>query len=74
MALSIAILQDHLAMAERHIAIGNRVIIRQRQLIDELDADGHDITAAQSLLARFEDLQALHLAGFKLSTKPALTG
>jgi len=62
MALNIAILQDHLAMAERHIASGNRVITRQRQLINQLEADGHDIRAARSLLAQFEDLQALHLA------------
>ena len=62
MALNIAILQDHLAMAERHIASGNRVITRQRQLINQLEAGGHDTRAAQSLLDRFEDLQASHLA------------
>ena len=62
MAFNIAILQDYLAMAERHIASGNRVITRQRQLINQLEADGHDIRAARSLLARFEDLQASHLA------------
>ncbi len=62
MALNIAILQDHLAMAERHIASGNRVITRQRQLINQLEADGHDIRAAQLLLARFEDLQAWRLS------------
>ena len=61
MALNIAILQDHLAMAERHVASGNRVITR-RQLINQLEAGGHDTALAQSLLARFEGSQALHLA------------
>jgi len=49
-------------MANRHIASGNRVVIRQRQLIDELEADGHDTREAVALLARFEGLLALHLA------------
>jgi len=49
-------------MANRHIASGTRVIIRQRQLIDELEADGHDTREALALLARFEDMLALHLA------------
>ena len=59
--LNVAILRDHLAMADRHIASGNRVIIRQRQLITKLAADGHDTREAVALLARFEDLLALHL-------------
>jgi len=62
MALGIAILQENLAMANRHIATGNRVIIRQRQLIGELGADGHDTREALALLVQFEELQALHLA------------
>ena len=47
-------------MANRHIAAGNRVVTRQRQLITELEADGHDTREALALLARFEDLLALH--------------
>ena len=62
MALKIAILRDHLAMASRHVASGNRVIVRQKQLIVELESDGHDTSVALSLLALFEDLQSLHLA------------
>jgi len=62
MALNIAVIRDHLAMAERHVASGNRVIMRQKELITELDTDGHDVTEAIALLIRFEDLLALHLA------------
>lgn len=62
MALNIATLRDHLAMTNRHIASGNRVVTRQRQLIEHLEADGHDTRAALTSLARLEDLLALHLA------------
>ena len=62
MALNIASLRDHLAMANRHIASGNCVVIRQRQLIKDLEADGHDTRQALTILARFEDSLALHLA------------
>ena len=67
MTLNKAALRDHLAMANRHsaianrhIAAGNRVVTRQRQLITELEADGHDTREVPALLARFEDLLALH--------------
>lgn len=58
MALNIAMLRDHLVMADRHVATGNRVVTRQRQL----ETDGHDTREALALLARFEDLLALHVA------------
>ena len=57
----IAALKDHLALANRHVASGNRGVARQKQLIEELETDGHDTREALSLLARFEDLLALHL-------------
>lgn len=62
MASNLALLRDHLAIAERHVASGNRVVTRQRRLVSKLEADGHDTREAQALLARFEDLQALHIA------------
>jgi len=62
MALNIAMLRDHLAMADRHVASGNLVVTRQRQLIAKLEADSHDTREALALLARFEDLLAQHLA------------
>jgi len=61
-SLRVAALGDYLAMADRHVASGNRVVIKQRQLVDELAHDGHDTREAVALLARFEDLLAIFLS------------
>ena len=58
----VATLRNHLAVANRHVAGGNRIVINQRQLVDQLAADGHDTRDARALLARFEDLLALYLS------------
>ncbi len=57
-------LREHLALAERHVAEGERVVARQREIVAELERDGHDAAAAQArqLLAQFEELLALHVA------------
>ena len=60
--LKMDILREHLAMANRHIADGNLVVTRQRELIARFEADGHDARLALALLARFEDLLAEHLS------------
>jgi hypothetical protein len=60
--LHLAALRDHLAMANRHVASGNRIVARQQQLIEKLEADGHDTREAVALLSRFEELLALHLS------------
>jgi hypothetical protein len=52
---------EHLALAERHIAAGRRHVTRQRQIVDELAADGHDTRLSLDLLQRFEALLALHI-------------
>ena len=54
-------LTEHLAQAEEHVALGNRHIVRQRELIAELARDGHDTAEAKTLLASFEEMQTLHL-------------
>lgn len=56
------IVEHHLAQAERHVAEGENHIARQRQIIDELASGGHDLKAARDLLAKFEDVQTLHVA------------
>jgi hypothetical protein len=33
---------DHLALARQHVAIGEKHIIRQRDIISELELGGHD--------------------------------
>jgi uncharacterized protein (UPF0335 family) len=55
-------LEQHLAQAERHVAEGEDHIARQRQIVDELASSGHDLKAAQELLALFEDMQKSHIA------------
>lgn len=54
-----AMLERHLAMADRHVTDGDRIIDRQRDLTLELSQDGHHHLAgdAQQLLALFEGIQ-----------------
>jgi len=56
-----AILAEHLALAERHVAQGEEHLARQRKLIADLERHGHDTKQAHDLLAQFESMQALHI-------------
>ena len=56
------ILLDHLALAERHVAEGERHVARQRDLVAELERDGHETGMARALLQKFEELLAIHKA------------
>ena len=56
------ILKEHLALAERHVREGAEHVARQRQIIAELERDGHDATEARRMLATFETTQAMHVA------------
>lgn len=51
---------DALAMAERHIAQGIRIILNQRRIIAELEDRGADATIANDLLVAFLTSQQLH--------------
>ena len=53
-------LQQPLAMAERHVALGEHHLARQEALIAELDRDGHDTADALKLLATMRATQRLH--------------
>jgi hypothetical protein len=55
-------LLDHLALAEEHVARGAENVARQREMIAELERDGHDAKQARAMLAEFEQLQAMHVA------------
>jgi hypothetical protein len=59
-----AILESHLALAEEHVSKSKKHIARQRELIEELERDGHLQLAltAERLLARLIELDALHVA------------
>jgi hypothetical protein len=60
-----ATLQAHLAEAERHVAEGKQHIVRQREVLRELERDAHADAAprARELLAKLEETLALHIAG-----------
>ena len=60
-----AMLLDHLAYVERHISDGERHLLRQREIVDELERHGrgNSQTAkmAREILAIFEMSQTQHL-------------
>ena len=56
-----ALISDHLAAAEGHVAEGLAHLNHQRSIIAELERDGHDATLARELLATLEETQAMHI-------------
>jgi hypothetical protein len=52
-------LEEHLAMAERHVAEGQQRVEGQRRLVAEMERDGHDIVEGRRMLAAFEETQRL---------------
>jgi hypothetical protein len=53
-----AVLLQHLAQAERHVAEGDQHLLRQEELIAELDRDGHDTEKARVILDTLRETQA----------------
>jgi hypothetical protein len=56
-----ATLEDHSAMAERHVAEGETHVARQREIVTGLANEGRDLRSAQALLAQFEAMLANHI-------------
>ena len=60
-----SMLLDHLVHVERHILDGERHLLRQREIVDELERHGrgHSETAkmARDILVTFEMTQSAHL-------------
>ena len=52
---------DHLAVAEAHVAQGELLLARQREMIADLSALGRDVTDAVDFLGILEGSQALHV-------------
>jgi hypothetical protein len=52
-----------LQQAEDRVRQGEDHIRHQQRIITELERDAHDSSMARQLLATFEDIQALHIAG-----------
>jgi hypothetical protein len=57
-----ALAEQHLTLAERLIAQSQSLIVRQRQLIAEIEGNGHDSATARELLRQFQETQAIHVA------------
>lgn len=57
-----AMLKRHLALAEQHIAVGEKTIAGQWELIAKLQRGKRDTAQARAILDQFEELQAMHLA------------
>ena len=55
-------LRQHLALTEKHVSMGEEHLARQKELIAELEGNGHDSTQARHLLRLFERSQELHVA------------
>jgi hypothetical protein len=54
--------EEHLALAEAHIAQGEQTVARQRRIVEDLERDGHDARTARELLIQFEEVLRTHLA------------
>jgi hypothetical protein len=55
-------LSSWLNLSQEHVAKGERLIARQKDLIAGLASRGADVSLHEALLATFEDIQRLHLA------------
>ena len=55
-------LKHDLWLAEAHIAQGEENVAKQRSLIVELEANGHNTASAKDLLAELENAIRLHQA------------
>ena len=57
-----ATLLPDLALADAHVAEGERHVVRQKEIIEELRLGGHSTALAESLLVSFEQTLASHHA------------
>ena len=53
---------DHLAIAEKAVADGERHIAREEQMISDLDRTGHDTKLALAVLATYRRTLVEHIA------------
>ena len=57
-----AMIEQHLTEIEQLTVHGEEIIARQREIIANLQRDGHDTTKARELLATLEETQRLNVA------------
>lgn len=63
------ILEDHLRQAKQHAWVGLQHIRRQREILEELERDGHDTAMGRTLLKTYEGTQQMHEADAQRLTK-----
>ena len=51
-----------LSFQEERVAIAAQNVARQRELVSQLERDGHNASLAQKMLEQFLEQQALHIA------------
>ena len=62
MQMDKTLLEQHLALAERHVTQGEATIARQRQIVERMELGGQNACEARHLLALFLQLQKIHIA------------
>ena len=60
--MNLVALQQQLADAEAHVALGDGLVRHQKEVVAELLRDGHPSDQARKLLASFEDRQTILIA------------
>jgi hypothetical protein len=60
--MDLSITREYLAEAERHIALSNRHIARQVEIIEELGRSGCPIDLALDVLETYREVHAAHIA------------
>ncbi len=56
-----AMIERHLLQAERHISVGEKNLLAQRERVAQLEEHGLDGSEARRLLMQFEELHEMHL-------------
>jgi len=54
------VLENNLAIAERHLTLARKHVRQQREIVEELLRDGHDATLSRQVLETYEQSLALH--------------
>jgi hypothetical protein len=56
------IFEEHYLRTEEHVPLGAQHLARQRELVAELQNEGHGTREARKVLGVFSDLQDAHIA------------
>jgi len=62
MAVNRETLQQRLAKAEEQVELGAHNVMRQREIVAQLERDGFDTVGARMLLIEFEEAQTAYIA------------